>query len=110
MSNSNNLELRVDEVILKDPELLRQLKDASAEDALAILLNFAHAGNTELDGAAAFEWLSMHNEAAGELSLEKLEELVGGAAGFGVPSFSETMRRRANTFTGKNKPVAKEDP
>ncbi|HEX8883310.1 MAG TPA: hypothetical protein VF797_02335 [Noviherbaspirillum sp.] len=93
---ANNLKFRLDEVILKNPELLQQPKNENVEDALAILLNLAHARQIELDGETALKWLSTHDERARKLSLENLEELAGGAQGI-----TASMRRRADTFTGR---------
>jgi len=96
MSTSNNLKFQLNELILKNPELLQQLKDANVEDALSVLVDLAHARQIELDGETALECLSTHNERAREVSLEKLEELAGGAQGI-----TASMRRRADTFTGR---------
>ncbi len=81
---SNNFKTQLDTLILNNPELLQQLKDENAEAALAILLNFARAEHIEPDRETACEWLSTHNEKAKELSLDKLEEVVGGGRGGAV--------------------------
>lgn len=101
---SNNLKVQLDAVALNNPELLLKLKNANVEDALATLINFAHTRHIELNRDVALGWLSTHNEKAKELSLDKLEEVVGGGRG------SAVAMRGARGTAGHDKYKAEEGP
>ncbi len=101
---SDNLKIRLDAVALNNPELLLKLKNANVEDALAILINFAHARHIELGRDAALEWLSTHAEKAKELSLDKLEEVVGGGRGSAVSMKGATGTTRIKKYDADEGP------